>query len=212
MGETTEEPMRFVLSTIVVLGGLTAGNGSVQALTAPFGGHSLGGVDLNAYCNATYGTTSGGVALDNGVSSGHIPPYTGYDWVCIVNSVGEFRGQTRQISVQDACYEQYHRSDVVAVLADPGDPYSWICVVPNPVLGHLPVVKPGPNTTRPGGSGGPNGSDGVVGVGGNPGGGNGFSGLSAGDKAATAGLTSNPGGGAGKSAVGVGVSHVHFGK
>jgi hypothetical protein len=199
-----EEPMRFILSTVMVLGGVVAISGGAQALTPPFGGHSLGGVDLTAYCAATYSNFN---ILDLPAGG------SAYDWSCYVIGPNDFRpGHPEPISVQDACYEQYHRSDVVAVPADPSDPYSWICVVPNPLLGHLPVVKPGPNTTRPDGSGGSNGSDGVVGVGGNPDGGKGFSGLSAGDKAATAGLTSNPGGGAGKSAVGVGVSHVHFGK
>jgi hypothetical protein len=72
----------------------------------------LGGVDLTAYCRATFGQRFKAVALGSGAG----------DWTC-QRSVGN----RRPISVQRACEMQYDKRPVKAVALDPNDAGSWRC-------------------------------------------------------------------------------------
>ena len=87
---------------------------------------NLGGVDLNAYCKATFGGTFKAVA--NGPGAG--------DWSCQQNN-----NDRRPISVQAACEMQYTARPVKAVAVDPSSATSWRCFKPGPTLPPRPVVK-----------------------------------------------------------------------
>ena len=87
---------------------------------------NLGGVNLNAYCKATFGGTFKAVA--NGSGAG--------DWSCQQNN-----NDRRPISVQTACEMQYSVRPIKAVAVDPSSATSWRCFKPGPTLPPRPVLK-----------------------------------------------------------------------
>lgn len=79
--------------------------------TSP-GSRVLGGLNLTAYCKATFG--NGFKAITVGTGAG--------DWTC---ARGEHN--RRPISVQNACEMQYSARPIKAVALDPSDAGSWVC-------------------------------------------------------------------------------------
>ena len=87
---------------------------------------NLGGVNLDAYCKATFGGTFKAVA--NGPGAG--------DWSCQRNN-----NDRRPISVQAACEEQYAARPIKAVAVSPGTATSWRCFKPGPTLPPRPIIR-----------------------------------------------------------------------
>ena len=80
-----------------------------------FGGYhsvDLGGVNLNYYCQKTFGAGFKSVLIGN----------TAGDWTCEQSA-----GNRRPISVKDACAMQYGKPGLEAKALNWSDPLSWRC-------------------------------------------------------------------------------------
>ena len=77
--------------------------------------HRIGGVNLNYYCQKTYGGEFKSVLVGN----------TAGDWTCQRN-----QNDRREISVENACRLQYNRNDLKAWATDWNNPLSWVCMKP----------------------------------------------------------------------------------
>lgn len=75
----------------------------------------LGGVNLTAYCRATYGQRFKAIAIGPGAG----------DWVCARR--GGAYGGGKPISVQTACEMQYQKRPIRAIALDQNDSGSWRC-------------------------------------------------------------------------------------
>ena len=109
--------MRFLLVSSFALGALLGGVASSQAGTPPVGSHSIGGVNLNYYCQYYYGANYHSAVLS---------PGTAYNWACVpkVHHAGTV---DHGISVQNACLLQYRLTGLTAVALNDNDPTSWRC-------------------------------------------------------------------------------------
>ena len=95
----------------------------------PPGAVDLGGVNLNAYCSATYGPNYKSFLVGK----------TAGDWLGKLTHGG---GAGKQISVANACTQQYGKSGLIADALNWNDPLSWRCAK---VLGS---VAPGRRTCK----------------------------------------------------------------
>ena len=75
----------------------------------------IGGVNLNYYCQKTYGNEFKSVLV--GATAG--------DWTCQRNN-----NDRREISVDQACGLQYNKYGVKARAYDWNNPLSWMCMQP----------------------------------------------------------------------------------
>ena len=76
---------------------------------------SVGGVNLNYYCQKTYGGAFKSVLVGD----------TAGDWTCQRN-----QNDRREISVENACKLQYNRNDLKARAINWNNPLSWVCMRP----------------------------------------------------------------------------------
>ena len=83
----------------------------------PSGAVKLGSVDLEAYCQGTYGLHA---ALRYPVTWG---------WRCGRNPNGAWRPGDKNIDVTEACYQQYS-TGTIAHYTHYDNPYSWVCWQP----------------------------------------------------------------------------------
>jgi hypothetical protein len=115
--------MRALLAFALAATSLAASSAGAGAAPPPHT-RPLGGVNLTAYCQLTFGA--------NYISK-LLGPTAG-DWRCVIARGGRGYGGGgyggKSISVKDACREQYGRNDLIAY-AVWSDPYSWKCYPPN---------------------------------------------------------------------------------
>ena len=105
------------LGCLVALVALVGINQGASAATLAQQGYvNLGGVNLTAWCQATYGSEF--KAKTHGTGAG--------DWSCQRND-----NDRREISVTDACKQQSGKPNAKAEAL--GDAGSWLCWVPGPV-------------------------------------------------------------------------------
>jgi len=108
--------MRYFLSLVAAV--LSLFLGSPPAIAAAPHSFPLGGVNLTLYCQLTF--TPEWVAKVLGT--------TATDWRCV--GPGHGPSHIKQISVRDACRQQYNRVDLIAY-ASSSDPGSWKCYRPD---------------------------------------------------------------------------------
>lgn len=91
---------------------------AAQQSPVPAGYKSLGGLNLDAYCQSI------------GYDRSYVNPITGpnaaYGWVCTSSS-----GGSQAINIDSACAFQYPGQGSKAFIQDPNNAYTWICIVPS---------------------------------------------------------------------------------
>ena len=107
--------MRNALILFTVTVSLQLAAGQAMAETDWRGYRPIGGVNLNYYCQKTYGNQFKSVLVGN----------TAGDWVCQRNN-----NDRREISVDRACGLQYNKYGVKARAYDWNNPLSWMCMRP----------------------------------------------------------------------------------
>jgi hypothetical protein len=110
--ETFMRNAKILTAAIIVL--QLAAN-QAWAVTDWRGYHQLGGVNLNSYCQKTFGNEFKSVLVGQ----------TAGDWTCQRN-----QNDRREISVERACGMQYNIYGVKARANDWNDPLSWVCMRP----------------------------------------------------------------------------------
>ena len=104
--------LRVIIAVTVIL---PLAATQVRAETNWWHYRSVGGVNLNYYCQKTYGGAFKSVLVGN----------TAGDWTCQRN-----QNDRREISVENACKLQYNRNDLKARATDWNNPLSWVCMKP----------------------------------------------------------------------------------
>jgi hypothetical protein len=99
----------FAVSTTASMAASAGGYGG------GYHGRSLGGVNLNYYCQKTFGSEFKSVLIGN----------TAGDWTCERNKTDR-----RAISVEAACKLQYGKLGLKARALNWNDPLSWRCFQP----------------------------------------------------------------------------------
>lgn len=107
--------MRNVWFLFAVTAALQLAANQALAETDWRGYHQVGGVNLNYFCQKTYGSAFTSVLVGN----------TAGDWTCQRN-----QNDRREISVENACKLQYNRYDLKARATDWNNPLSWVCMRP----------------------------------------------------------------------------------